>query len=91
MRRYLYASTLCFAVALLAASLAWCEESLAPFPAAQRLQEAQQAKAQADALVAELERELSLARFSSQQAGRAMEALQEVQRLTAPKAEEAKP
>ena len=63
------------------AAPAWSDEppSPAPFPVTERLAEARQAKQQADALIAELERELSLARFAAQQAVRTIEALAEIQ------------
>ena len=81
-------------LALLAlAAPAWSDEppKPAPFPVAQRLADAQQAKQQADALAAELERELSLARFAAQQAVRAIEALAELLKVAAPKDEKAEP
>ena len=67
---------------LASAAPAWSAdkpEAATPFPVAQRLADAQQAKQQADALIAELERELSLARFAAQQAVRTIEALAEIQ------------
>ena len=74
MRRALFVLTfLAFALPVRA------EEVPAPFPVAERFAEASQAKQQADALVAELERELSLARFAAQQAMRSIEALAEIQ------------
>lgn len=61
----------------------------APYPTADRLAEARAAKGQSDALAAELERELSLARFAAQQAQRAIEALIQIDLMqnAAPKEE----